>query len=137
MRPFTQSLLRSTLCINVPLFLRLLFASNLNYGGPLLTHHLFSFVWYAGACSGQSPFWRSVRNLYSESSLIKFKQQRVRGDYETIRNGKITLIFGSATDLAVDEEEDHSSFGFISQRFGVNLQRPKRRMVLFYYVLKA
>jgi hypothetical protein len=55
----------------------------------------------------------------------------VSGDYETIRNGKITHIFGSVTDLDGDEEEEHPSFGFISDRFGVNLQRPKRRMVLF------
>ena len=59
------------------------------------------------------------------------------GDYETIRNGKITHIFGSVTDLDGDEEEEHPSFGFINERIGVNLQRPKRRMVLFYCVLKA
>ena len=53
------------------------------------------------------------------------------GDYETIRNGKITHIFGPVTDLDGDEEEEHPSFGFINDRFGVNLQQPKRRMVLF------
>jgi len=61
----------------------------------------------------------------------------VSGDYETIRNGKITHIFAFVTDLDGDEEEEHPSFGFISDRFGVTLQRPKRRMVLFYYILKA
>jgi len=55
----------------------------------------------------------------------------VSGDYETIRNGKITPIFAFITDLDGDEEEEHPSFGFISDRFGVTLQRPKRRMVLF------
>ncbi len=59
------------------------------------------------------------------------------GDYETIGNGKISPILGSFTDLDWDKEEEHLSFGFISERFGVNLQRPKRRMVLFYCVLKA
>ena len=59
------------------------------------------------------------------------------GDYETIRNGKITHIFGSVTDLDGDEEEEHPSFGFISDRFGVTVQWPKRRTVLFYYTLKA
>jgi len=55
----------------------------------------------------------------------------VSGDDETIRNGKITHIFGPVTDLHGDEEEEHPSFGFISDRFGVNLQRRKWRMVLF------
>ena len=59
------------------------------------------------------------------------------GDYETIRNGKISSILGSITDLDGDKEEEHFSFGFIRERFGVNLQRPKRRMALFYGVLKA
>ena len=58
-------------------------------------------------------------------------------DYETIRNGKISPILGSITDLDGDNEEEHPSFGFISERFGVNLQRPKRRRVLFCCVLKA
>ena len=44
-------------------------------------------------------------------------------DYETIRNGEITHIFGPLADLD-ETEEEHPSFGFISQRFGVNLQRP-------------
>jgi len=44
---------------------------------------------------------------------------------------------GSSTDLDGDKEEEHFSFGFIRERFGVNLQRPKRRMALFYGVLKA
>jgi len=61
----------------------------------------------------------------------------VSWDHETIRNGEITHIFGPVADLDGDEEEEHPSFGFISDRFGVNLQRPKRRMVLFQYVLKA
>jgi len=52
---------------------RLSFASNPHYGDQLLPHHLFSFVWYTGVRSGQSPFWKSVRNLYLKSFLIKFK----------------------------------------------------------------
>ncbi len=59
------------------------------------------------------------------------------GDDETIRNGKISPILGFNTDLDGDKEEEHPPFGFISERFGVNLQRPKRRMVLLYCVLKA
>ncbi len=43
------------------------------------------------------------------------------GDYETIRNGKMSPILGSITDLDGDKEEEHPSFGFISEQFGVNL----------------
>ena len=74
--------------------------------------------------------------MYLESSLIKFKEKGCVG-IMTIRNGKIGPILGSITDLDGDKEEEHPSFGFTSERFGVTLQRPKRRMVLFYCVLKA
>ena len=85
----------------------LLKSGNPHYGDQLLPYHLFLFVWYMGACSGQSPFfWRSVRNLYLESSLIKFKEKGCVG-IMTIRNGKIGPILGSITDLDGDKEEGH------------------------------
>ena len=59
------------------------------------------------------------------------------GGSETNQNGPITLIFRSITDSDGDEEKEHSSFGSISERIGVDLQRPERRMVFFYLVLKA
>lgn len=75
--------------------------------------------------------------MYLEPFLIKFKLERVGGDYETIKNGKIIPIFRSIADIDGDKGKGHSSLGFLSEYIGVCLQRPGMRIVFFHFVFKA